>query len=87
MNTTQIRSDDKRHWIETGRLGERLGLMRTASNLKTVYLNAPIEVAELRVELATALELGAAKPQLLLRFGSAPPMPRSMRRNLEDVLV
>ncbi len=79
--------DDKRHWIETGRLNERLVLTLTALNIKTAYLNQPIEVVGLRSQLGSYLNLGKACPQLLLRFGYAAPMPRSLRRPLEEVMI
>ena len=79
--------DDKRHWIESGRLYERLALMLTASGVKTSFLNQPVEVAEIRAQLQSHLGLGAALPQLLMRFGYADPMPRSLRRPLSEVLA
>ena len=79
--------DDKRHWIETGRLYQRLALTMTALNVKTAFLNQPVEVPALRSQFQSYLQLGAALPQLLLRFGYAAPMPRSLRRPVEQVLV
>ena len=79
--------DDKRHWIDTGRLYERLALTLTASDMKMAFLNQPVEVPELRSQVGGYLHLGTAQPQLLLRFGYAIPMPRSLRRRLEEVLV
>ena len=79
--------DDKRHWVETGRLFERLALTMTARNIKTAFVNQPIEVADLRSQLQSYLNLGTAQPQLLLRFGYAAPMPRSLRRPVEQVLI
>ena len=79
--------DDKCHWIETGRLYQRLALTMTALNVKTAFLNQPVEVPALRSQFQSYLQLGAALPQLLLRFGYAAPMPRSLRRPVEQVLV
>ena len=79
--------NDKRHWIETGRLYQRLALTMTALNVKTAFLNQPVEVPALRSQFQSYLHLGTALPQLLLRFGYAAPMPRSLRRPVEQVLV
>lgn len=79
--------DNKQHWIETGRLYERLALTLTALGLNLAFLNQPAEVPELRSQLQSHLGLGAAQPQLLLRFGYADPLPHSLRRPLEEVLV
>jgi hypothetical protein len=80
-------SDDKRHWVETGRLYERLALTLTALGIQVAFLNQPAEVTELRSQLQSYLHLGTAQPQLLLRFGYADPLPHSLRRPLEEVLV
>ncbi len=79
--------DDKIHWIETGRLYERLALTLTACGMKVAFLNQPLEVAALRSQFQNYLRLGTAQPLLLLRFGYAAPMPRSLRRPLAQVLV
>lgn len=79
-------ADDKAAWVRTGQVYERLALQMTALNLKSALLNQPIEVAALRSQLQSALGLGAA-PQLLLRFGYANAMPRSLRRPVEAVLM
>lgn len=80
-------SDDKRHWIETGRLYERAALTLTASGVQVAFLNQPNEVPMLRSQLAGYLGLGSALPQLVLRFGYADPLPHSLRRPLEEVLI
>ncbi len=79
--------DDQRAWVDTGRVYERLALTLTTLNIKSAFLNQPIEVAELRSEFQSYLGLGSAQPQLLVRFGYAEPMPRSLRRPVEEVLL
>ncbi len=79
--------DDKRHWIATGRLYERLALTLTELNIKTAFVNQPVEVTELRSQLQSYLNIGTSLPQLILRFGHAAPMPQSLRRPLEEVIV
>ena len=40
-----------------------------------------------RRELRSLLGTGERRPSLLVRFGFGPPMPRSLRRSVRDVLV
>jgi len=80
-------SEGKTDWVRTGQVYERLALKLTSLNIKSAFLNQPIEVAHVRGQFQSALGLGAALPQLLVRFGYAEPMPRSLRRPVEQVLV
>jgi len=43
-----LRGDDKRHWIEAGRSYERLALQAVALDLRTEFINQPVEVPALR---------------------------------------
>ena len=79
--------NDKRHWIEAGRCYERFALQATALGIRTAFLNQPVEVAPLRSQFATWLNLGARRPDLVVRFGRGPEMPRSLRRPIEQVLA
>lgn len=80
-------SDDKAAWVRTGQVYERLALTMTALNIKSAFLNQPIEVADLRSQFQNAIGLAKSLPQLLVRFGYADPMPRSLRRPVEQVIV
>src|SRR5262245_25338114 len=80
-------SDDKTSWVRTGQVYERLALKLTSLNIKSAFLNQPIEVAEVRSQFQSAMRLGGSVPQLLVRFGYADAMPRSLRRPIEQVLV
>ncbi|MEA2761661.1 MAG: hypothetical protein QOD47_945, partial [Gemmatimonadaceae bacterium] len=59
----------------------------TSLNLTSAFLNQPIEVSAVRGQFQSALALGNSLPQLLFRFGFARPLPRSLRRPLEQVIV
>jgi hypothetical protein len=96
--TTQLRSSagvavfvaensDRRHWIEVGRAYERFALQATALGIRNAFLNQPVEVPSLRAQFAEWLGVGDRRPDLLVRFGRGPEMPRSLRRPVEDVLV
>ena len=80
-------ADDKTSWVRAGQVYERLALMLTALNIKSAFLNQPIEVVDLRGQFQSAMGLGASLPQLLLRYGYADAMPRSLRRPIEQVML
>ncbi|WP_218668235.1 Acg family FMN-binding oxidoreductase [Vreelandella utahensis] len=80
-------SDDKPHWIEAGRCYERLALQAAALELKTAFINQPVEVPELRGDFARFLGIGNRRPDLVLRIGRGPAAPRSLRRPVEEVLI
>ena len=80
-------SDTKSAWVRAGQVYERLALKMTSLNIKSAFLNQPIEIATIRSQFQSALGLGANLPQLLMRFGYADAMPRSLRRPVEAVLV
>ncbi len=80
-------ADDKTAWVRTGRVYQRAALSMTCLNIRSACLNQPIEVAHLREQFQSALALGQARPQLLVRFGYAAPMPRSLRRPVEQVIA
>ncbi|MFM9881520.1 MAG: Tat pathway signal protein, partial [Burkholderiales bacterium] len=79
--------DDKRHWIESGRCYERLALQAAALNLRTAFINQPVEVPALRPQFAHALGIDRCRPDLVVRIGRGPLMPRSLRRPVEQVLA
>jgi hypothetical protein len=80
-------ANDRRNWVEVGRCYERLALQATALGIRTAFLNQPVEVAPLRSQFATWLNLGARRPDLVVRFGRGPEMPRSLRLPIEQVLA
>jgi hypothetical protein len=73
-------------WVEVGRAYERFALQATALGIRNAFLNQPVEVPSLRVQFARWLGVGDRRPDLLVRFGRGPEMPRSLRRPIEDVL-
>jgi Nitroreductase family len=78
---------DKAHWVEVGRACERFLLQATAMGVRCAFVNQPVEVATLRAQFAAFLGLGARRPDLVLRFGRGPTLPRSLRRPLGSVIV
>ncbi len=80
-------TDDRPAWVRTGQVYERLALTTTALNIKSAFLNQPVEVAELRAQFQQACGLDTALPQLVVRMGYADSMPHAPRRPVEQVLA
>lgn len=78
---------DPAHWVEVGRCYERFALQAAALGVRNAMLNQPIEVAALRAPYASAIGLGARRPDLVVRFGRGPKLPPSLRRPVQAVLV
>ncbi|MBB4367092.1 hypothetical protein GGD65_008167 [Bradyrhizobium sp. CIR18] len=82
---TANRSDTPR-WIAVGRACQRFGLQATALGLKYAFVNQPVEVAALRPQFAASLGLGERRPDIVMRFGYGPDLPKSLRRPPELVM-
>jgi hypothetical protein len=78
---------DRAGWIEVGRAFECFALQATTLGIRNAFLNQPVEVPALRGELAGWLGIGDRMPDLIVRVGRGPEMPRSLRRPVEAVLV
>lgn len=78
---------DPEHWIKVGRSFQRFALQATALGIRTAHVNQPVEVASVRPEFARWLGMPDARPDLVIRFGRAPEMPRSLRRPVSAVLA
>ncbi|MDH4109765.1 MAG: Tat pathway signal protein [Gammaproteobacteria bacterium] len=79
--------EDKKHWVEAGRALQRFALQATAMDVRTAHLNQPVEVAALRSQFAESIGISTGRPDLVIRFGRGPGMPRSLRRPVEAVLL
>ena len=80
-------TNDQPHWIEAGRCYERLALQATALGLRTAFINQPVEVSKLRPQFAGYLGIGNRRPDLVVRIGRGPEMPRSLRRPVSEVIA
>ncbi len=78
---------DKAHWVDVGRCYERFALQATALGIRNAFLNQPVEVAAVRSPFADAMGLAGQRPDLVVRFGRGPALPRSLRRPVDAVLV
>jgi hypothetical protein len=79
--------NNPKHWIEAGRCYQRLALQAAALDLRTAFINQPVEVSELRPQFARYLSLGERRPDLVVRIGHGPLAPKSLRRPLDDVIL
>jgi hypothetical protein len=79
-------TDEKPDWIAAGQALQRVLLTATAAGLQASFLNQPIEISSMRLQLARDLGL-PGHPQLLLRFGYGPNVAPTPRREVSDVLV
>lgn len=77
---------DRSHWIAVGRACQRFGLQATALGLKYAFINQPVEVASLRSQFAASLGFGERRPDIVMRFGTGPDLPKSLRRPPERVM-
>jgi hypothetical protein len=73
-------------WIAVGRSFERFALQGTALGIRHSHVNMPIEVPAVRPAFADWLGIPGRRPDLVIRFGKAAPMPMSIRRPLDDVI-
>ena len=78
---------DKAHWVEVGRCYERFALQATALGIRNAFLNQPVEVPSVRPQFAAAVGIAGRRPDLVVRFGRGPTLPRSLRRPVQAVLV
>jgi nitroreductase len=83
-------SDDLMSRLRAGEAAGAALLTATGLGLATCPLSQPLEISDTRRIIRDDVLGGAAVPQLLLRMGWPPtwaaPLPRSPRRNVEDVL-
>jgi hypothetical protein len=74
-------------WIQVGRSFERFALQATVLGIRHAHVNMPIEVPAVRPALADWLGIPGRRPDLVIRFGKAAPMPMSIRRPVDSVIV
>lgn len=80
------REEGKAGWVSVGRAYQRFALQATALGIRNAFVNQPVEVPAVRTEFAAWLGLGR-RPDLVVRYGYAPPMPKSLRRPVADVMA
>jgi nitroreductase len=77
--------ENKAHWVSVGRACQRFALAATSLGLRCAFVNQPVEVAQLRPDLAGVVGASGRRPDLVMRFGYGPELPFSPRRPAEAV--
>ncbi len=78
-------SSDREHWVDAGRAYQRFALQARVLGIKTAMVNQAVEVRAVRGAFTQAMGLGG-RPDLVVRFGYASDMPRSLRRPVAAVI-
>ena len=79
--------NDKAAWVEAGRAYQRFALQATALNIRTAFINQPIEILSLRPDFEKWLNLNGEHALLMVRFGHGKIAPFSLRRSIDDVII
>jgi hypothetical protein len=79
-------SDDKPAWVEAGRSYERFALQATLLEIRTAFVNQPIEVPSLKGRFEALLGLDGEHVQLAVRFGHGGLTPYSLRRDADAMM-
>ena len=79
--------NNERAWVEAGRAYQRFSVQAEALDIRSAFINQPIEIPGLRREFEFWLGLSHERAQLAVRFGRGPKLPYSLRRPVGDVLV
>jgi hypothetical protein len=81
------KQNNKQSWINAGRCYQRFALQATALGLRHAFINQAVEVPEVRSQFAEFLGIKAGRVDILVRFGYAPELPRSLRRPVTEVII
>ncbi len=83
--------DDKPSWLRTGEATSLVLLTATAAGLSSCPITEPLEIPDLREEVATDVFGAEGYPHMMLRIGWAPvnadPLPATPRRPLGEVVT
>jgi hypothetical protein len=80
-------SDTPEEWIRLGIIMERFLLKSTELGIIHAYMNQPIEVDELSIEISETLGIPNECPTILLRIGYGEKIPYSKRMDIKDVIL
>jgi hypothetical protein len=79
-------TDNPATWMQAGQALQSVLLHAESAGVSASHLNQPIEVAELRADVATAVGVGGF-PQALLRLGYGQPVPPTPRHTARTRLI
>lgn len=78
--------DNSVHWVQAGRSYQRFALAATGLGIRHAFINQPLEIESERPLFASWLGLESQRPDLIVRYGYAEAMPKSLRRPVVDVI-
>lgn len=78
-------ADEPAGWFNVGRASQRFQLEATARDIRTSFVNQPVEVRGVRAQFGAWLGDGM-RPALVIRFGRGKTQPYSLRRLASAVL-
>jgi nitroreductase len=79
--------NDPEYWVLAGRACQLFALQATALGIKVAFINQPVEVPNLRPELANLVGMAGRRPNIVMRLGYGPAMPYSARRPVADIIA
>ncbi len=80
-------SNTPEQWIRLGMAMERFLLKSTELGIVHAYMNQPVEVSKLSVNMTETLNLSDKYPMILLRIGYGEKMPYSKRMDIREVIL
>lgn len=80
------KSDSASAWLDAGQALERLLLSGAAQGIAASYFNQPVQMNELRQEVAKLLPVQNYHPQLILRMGYGEEDHNTPRRSVSEVV-
>jgi hypothetical protein len=81
------KSDSSAAWLDAGQALERVLLAGAAEGIAASYLNQPVQMADLREEVAHLLPAPKYCPQLILRMGFGGDQQSTPRRSVAEVVT
>jgi hypothetical protein len=79
--------NNKQSWTNAGRCYQRFALQATVFGLRHAFINQAVEVPKVRSQFAEFFGIKAGRVDILVRFGYAPELPRSLRRLVTEVII
>jgi hypothetical protein len=80
-------TNDKSGWVSAGRSCQACALQASLDGIQHAFVNQATEVLDVRRQLQSLLGLGDRRPNLIVRFGHGPELPRPLRRKPGDVMA
>jgi len=83
----QVKNNNREGWVNAGRSAQRMALKLTSLGIQHSFMNQSLETPEVKMRIRDALETEGMFPQVLFRIGYADPVPRTVRRSIDAVII